>query len=253
MPRSSLGEIRPGLARYDGVSLLTRDPCFPGLPTRSGGGIGGVAPPSQWRYRAGFSPASSFRRRLVERKHYRPVPVRASPRAVPRATRRGAPEHSGTRGAPLNPGAWAPTWAPLPDGRWPLAITCEAGSGTRDAGASGYGEAHPVGDRWGTGEDCPETGPVTRPDVGPEVRPEVGPETRPAADLGPHDGNAQSPGRPAVLWRTTRCVASSMRWAALPVSSGVSSMRVASSAMVRSGWWTVVRGGLDHWARGTSS
>ncbi len=57
----------------------------------------------------------------------------------------------------------------------------------------------------------------------------------------------------AVLCRTTRCVASSMRWAAVPGSSGRSSIRAASSAMCRSGWWTVVSGGLDHCASGTSS
>lgn len=57
----------------------------------------------------------------------------------------------------------------------------------------------------------------------------------------------------AVLCRTTRCVASSIRWADAPGSSGRSSMREASSAMCRSGWWTVVSGGLDHWASGTSS
>src|SRR5690606_37379156 len=78
-------------------------------------------------------------------------------------------------------------------------------------------------------------------------------EVRPGVDEGLRDGGNQLPGRSAVLCRTTRWVASSMRWAALPGSPGWSSMRVASSAMCFRGWWTVVRGGLDHWARGTSS
>ncbi len=75
----------------------------------------------------------------------------------------------------------------------------------------------------------------------------------PAWERATRCGRPRQSSSTAVLCRTTRCVANSIRWADAPGSSGRSSMREASSAMCRSGWWTVVSGGLDHWASGTSS
>ncbi len=98
------------------------------------------------------------------------------------------------------------------------------------------------------------TGPVTWPASCRDGRARRRPcGVTPAWERATRCGRPRQSSSTAVLCRTTRCVANSIRWADAPGSSGRSSMREASSAMCRSGWWTVVSGGLDHWASGTSS